>query len=520
MKRNAVAFSSGGSRPRVYCRSRTHRARRRPLLLLLLALHVSACAVLKDPKDEHGTTPLMRAARAGDRARVSELIDRGARLDQQVPGYGLRGFLAFLAWMQELPERDVGYTALTYAVSGGHGDIVRDLLDAGADPNPGGPGSDPLSVAVVGDRAAELVPLLLKAGARVGAPADSVSPGHDRFGHVRMAAARGDPEVLAMLLRAGGDPDARGRDGSTPLIVAVRNGHAEAVRLLLEAGADPALAGPGAWTAVQWALRQGDEAVVNLFRDTPAARDAERDLALLQAVRAGDVTSARAALAAGARHDARSETGDPVLLSAVVAGDSALVEVLLDAGASPSVARFDRSALLEAGQRGFLPIVTILLDRGASAREPGLISAVAGSGHLGVVEALDRAGADPREWGDQPLRSAAAAGSVEAMRYLVGRGASVDAADRHHRTPLGKAVASRRLAAVEFLLEAGADPGRASPESGWTPLMSAAMAGDTAMVRLLLAAGADPRVRDREGKSAADYARGAGQHHVLPLLAP
>ena len=57
-----------------------------------------------------------------------------------------------------------------------------------------------------------------------------------------MAAEFGRDAVLARLLRAGADPDARSReleDGETPLLIATNNSQVGAVRLLLAHGAAP-----------------------------------------------------------------------------------------------------------------------------------------------------------------------------------------------------------------------------------------------------------------------------------------
>lgn len=52
------------------------------------------------------------------------------------------------------------------------------------------------------------------------------------------AAVAGDAKAVAMLLDAGGDPNARGRDGETPLMVAAANGHLALAELLLSRGAE------------------------------------------------------------------------------------------------------------------------------------------------------------------------------------------------------------------------------------------------------------------------------------------
>ena len=59
---------------------------------------------------------------------------------------------------------------------------------------------------------------------------------------VHWAAAKGHPNVLALLLEAKGDPHARNNGDSTPLSTAVMAGSVECISLLLAARADPLLA--------------------------------------------------------------------------------------------------------------------------------------------------------------------------------------------------------------------------------------------------------------------------------------
>jgi Ankyrin repeats (3 copies) len=53
---------------------------------------------------------------------------------------------------------------------------------------------------------------------------------------------------------------------------------------------------------------------------------------------------------------------------------------------------------------------------------------------------------------------------------------------------------------------------------GMTPLMAAAAGGHEAIVALLLECGADPARRDRQGRTAAAYARAAGHVHLAERL--
>jgi len=53
---------------------------------------------------------------------------------------------------------------------------------------------------------------------------------------------------------------------------------------------------------------------------------------------------------------------------------------------------------------------------------------------------------------------------------------------------------------------------------GMTPLMAAAACGHEAAVELLLQTGADPARRDARGRTAAAYARAAGHPHLAARL--
>jgi tankyrase len=83
-------------------------------------------------------------------------------------------------------------------------------------------------------------------------------------------------------------------------------------------------------------------------------------------------------------------------------------------------------------------------------------------------------------------------------------------------TALHHAVRFRSVAAVKTLVEHGADVSRACRRNGSTPLHRAvtqtgapgtAGKGQAAreIVRILIAAGADPAIRNKAGKTPADY---------------
>jgi ankyrin repeat protein len=57
-------------------------------------------------------------------------------------------------------------------------------------------------------------------------------------------------ELIDLALAHGADPNARGPQGKTPLMIAAAHGHVEGIDMLVRAGADPSLVdggGRGAW---------------------------------------------------------------------------------------------------------------------------------------------------------------------------------------------------------------------------------------------------------------------------------
>ena len=133
-----------------------------------------------------GETPLMRASFTGNLALVRLLLERGADVNA-----------AALETKQ---------TALMWAISERHVDVVRALVAARAD--------------IHARSAGGFSPLLF-------------------------AARQGDVESATVLLDAGADANDRARDNNSALVVAVASRHEALAALLLERGADPDANGAG-----------------------------------------------------------------------------------------------------------------------------------------------------------------------------------------------------------------------------------------------------------------------------------
>ena len=75
---------------------------------------------------------------------------------------------------------------------------------------------------------------------------------------LHLAAEKGDIRVIAMLLNANTDPDAKDEWGKTPLHLAAGNGHAAAIAALVNAGADLNVKDSFGHAPLYWAAKDDD----------------------------------------------------------------------------------------------------------------------------------------------------------------------------------------------------------------------------------------------------------------------
>ncbi|KAK5098762.1 MAP kinase kinase kinase [Lithohypha guttulata] len=143
----------------------------------------------------------------------------------------------------------VGYmgTAVHAAAYYGHDNIVRILLDAGANPaNHNSFHGSALDLAAFRGRES-IVRMLLAPGASVN------SKGGSRYTALTAACSHGHLEIVSLLLAAGADVHALDRTGRSALVIAVRAGHKELVKMLLNAGANVNKRDYQQTTALMWA---------------------------------------------------------------------------------------------------------------------------------------------------------------------------------------------------------------------------------------------------------------------------
>ena len=217
------------------------------------------------------------------------------------------------------------------------------------------------------------------------------------------------------------------------------------------------------------------------------------DVALIAAVRGGDIEAVRGLLAQGAEVDAPAGDGSTALQWAVHESRLEIVELLLDGGAE----------------------VTATNRYGV-----GAASLAAENGNAAILERLLAAGADANatmSGGETLLMTAARTGDADTVRVLLARGADANTRESlRGQTALMWAAANNNTAAIHALAEQGADvhartdnpsrsPGRtfsSAPATGFTPLLFAVRGGHVDAVGVLLEAGADVNDTVSDGQSA------------------
>ena len=299
--------------------------------------------------------------------------------------------------------RTPGTRLLSVAALTRHSEIVRLLLERGANPNhlDQDDGSDwragtSLTWAVEGG-SRECVDLLLEHAANPNMA--SV------YGDLPLFAAfnKDDVETAKILIDHGADLSARPPDtfGPNTAIGAARS--VAMLELLVAHGADVNLAWRGQ-TPLHRAAMEGDVRRIDYLLAHGAnieARGISGQTPLYVAAETGHLNSMKSLLGHGAVLDVQNSVGWTPLYEAVAYGHADVVEFLLNSGKSPDgITPGGFSPLHIAALHGQAAMATLLLSRGAQV--------------------------DPKtqQW-ETPLHAAAAQGNLDVVRVLVEHGANV-----------------------------------------------------------------------------------------------
>ena len=383
-----------------------------------------------------------------------------------------------------------------------------------------------------------------------------------------LASEIGNAPIIELLLKAGADVNAPlSKFNDTALMMAARTGKVDAVRLLLDRGANVnARESWGGTSALMWAASEKHPAVVEMLAAHSADLNAQSKI-VQPPGRRGDGNMkgfAPRELKPGEKPESLVDGRDlnillasgglTPLMFAAREGDMESAKALVAAGAKLNVPAADLSTALNlAIQNGFYDVASFLVDKGADINQADVLDCtplflavharnmdtsvgipwVVTADALPLMKKLLDKGADPNHrvkftpafrknnassgspWldygGATAFMRAAAAGDMPGMRLLLQYGADPNMQTSHGLTPLGAAAGigymggmskewsrEQRYESVKFLLDLGGSV-QASDSVGRTPLHGAAALGYPEVVQLLVDHGARLDAKDKGG---------------------
>ena len=481
-------------------------------------------------KDNDGCTPVYYACKNSHVEFIRNLIVQSPDV---VIGYLMK--LANNDGTTPLSVRTgSGGTILHVACDKGDINLVKKLLEAGADPNvPDEFGFTPLMRAVVStssksgittDVVHSIITALCNSKCNVNAAFVPSSPSDSNVHycegstvlHVAIDRWKVDRLCVQALVDNGAALYARNVHGHTPFHIASMRGHHHLIKLLAPSPKSFHFKDNDGCTPVYYACKNSHvEFIRNLIVQIP-----DVVIGYLMKLANNDGTTPLSV---------RTGRGGTILHVACDKGDINLVKKLLEAGADPNVT----------DKFGITPL-SVRTGSGGT-----ILHVACDKGDINLVNKLLEAGADPNvtdKFGITPLsvrtssggtilHVACDKGDIKLVKKLLEAGADPNVTDKLGITPLSVRtdsggtilhVACNKgdIKIVKKLLEAGADPNitdklgitplSVRTGSGRTILHVACDKGDFKLVKKLLEAGADPNVTDKLGITPLSVRTGSG----------
>jgi ankyrin repeat protein len=340
-----------------------------------------------DAKDGQGNTPLSLAREELNEARNDHFSN------PEWTAAKVASAETLIRLLEDAGAKDDGRTPLQQAVAAGNLDDVKRLIASGADVDATGPRQITAAHVASEEGRAEILELLLEAGARID------RPDKDRMYPLHLAA---NARIANVLIAHGAKVDASAeREGPTPFDAAIRAGKADVVRELLRHGAR--IRADEHANSLLMATYYGRQEVAEILLASDHAKALLKGFengAPLHVAAAGGYLDtacpryvtpeirlglARLMVEHGADVNARAHVGFlnnmTPLMGAAGSGHVEIVRLLLEEGADVHVADPEgtfggETALHIATKRGHPQIVKLLLDAKAD------INAVTGKQHV------------------------------------------------------------------------------------------------------------------------------------------
>ncbi|KAJ6260675.1 hypothetical protein Dda_4902 [Drechslerella dactyloides] len=183
-----------------------------------------------------------------------------------------------------------------------------------------------------------------------------------------VAAAKGYPAIVELLLAEGVDPNIKNGQGFTPLWLAAVNGHKAVVELLMKSAANLELTDRNDQTPLSVAAERGYKDIVKLLVDAGAdvnSMDRNHSTPILLATAYGHRAVVEMLIIAGADMESRDENLQAPISVAAEKGYKEIVELLLDSGVDVNTQYADTmTPMALAASNGHGAVVELLIARG------------------------------------------------------------------------------------------------------------------------------------------------------------
>jgi uncharacterized protein len=360
----------------------------------------------------NGETPLMTCAATGNVEGVKALLAKGADT--------------------AATEKKKGQTALMWAVAEKQPQVVKVLVDAGANVNARSkviPNREPFSA-----KSANVFGTSYEPGVYFPKTTGGFTP-------LLFAAQQGDLESAQILIAAGAKVDDPAPEEGTPLVVAAHSGREKLALFLLEKGANPNATDAFGITALHYALYAGMRAIMGAGRmETDRfgwVRENQPELVKALLLKGADANArigknfptydyAPIARSIGNDHPQLSLVGITPYMLAAASADVGLMRTLVEGRGDPKLETPEKvSGLMIAAGFG--------TDKNLRSEKEALEALKLASQLGGDVD-------EAKEDGRTALHAAAYLGWNSVIEFLVSKGANLEAKDMYGQTPLTVAM--------------------------------------------------------------------------------
>ena len=374
-----------------------------------------------------------------------------------------------------------GETALWLACSNRQQDSVKILLEAGSNPNiaAGAVRYTSLHVAVHKGCRKNIIFTILYHGADVNAKT------LENETALMLASMKGNKDAIDVLLNAGADPNIADANGHTCLSIAVYGKcRADSVQAIIDCRGDVNTTDKRKITVLMWACVKGNKDAINVLLNggaDPNIADATGDTCLNYAARNDCCTEVfQAIISNGGGVNATNKKNVTALMQACVKGNKDTINVLLNAGADPTIADASGDTCLNYAARNdcCTEVFQAIISHGGGVNATNkknvtpLMRACV-KGNKDAIKVLLNDGADPNIAdvdGNTCLHYAARNDCcTEGLQAIISHGGDVNATNKKNVTPLMIVCRKRNKDAINVLLNAGANPNIVWQGATWCP---------------------------------------------------